>query len=69
MRIILLPATYLLISLAVIIHKEIAYTDTKGANDNASGVAALLGALERIGRESLQETEVGWHNWKNRAPH
>lgn len=54
----LLSSLYLLGSVLILIHREIFCKDTKGANDNASGVAVLLEAGERIEREGLKETGV-----------
>jgi hypothetical protein len=44
----LVPALYLLIPLLINVHRELFMHFTPGANDNASGVAALLGVFERL---------------------
>lgn len=54
----LVPSIYLLGSILLLIHRELMYKDTPGANDNASGVAVLLGVGEKLGKKGLQETEV-----------
>lgn len=41
-------AAYLLVPLAISIHRELLMRGTDGANDNASGVAALLGLAETL---------------------
>jgi hypothetical protein len=48
----LVPAAYLLVPLLIDIHREIFMRYTPGANDNASGVAALLGLVDRLVPES-----------------
>jgi hypothetical protein len=42
----LVPSAFLLIPLLVAIHRELFMKPTPGANDNASGVAAMLGVLD-----------------------
>jgi hypothetical protein len=44
----LVPAAYLLVPLLINVHRELFMKFTPGANDNASGVAAMLGVLERL---------------------
>ena len=44
----LVPAAYLLVPLLIDVHRELFLKYTPGANDNASGVAALLGLLDRL---------------------
>jgi hypothetical protein len=41
-------AAYLLVPLLINVHRELAMRATDGANDNASGVAALLGIMESV---------------------
>jgi hypothetical protein len=41
-------ATYLLIPLLINVHRELLMSPTDGANDNASGVAAMLGVLDIV---------------------
>jgi hypothetical protein len=48
----LVPAAYLLLPLLIDVHREIFMKYTPGANDNASGVAALLGLVDRLVPES-----------------
>lgn len=44
----LVPAAYLLVPLFINVHRELLMHATPGANDNASGVAALLTVMERL---------------------
>lgn len=44
----LVPAAYLLVPLVINVHRELFMKFTPGANDNASGVAALIGVFERL---------------------
>lgn len=44
----LVPAAYLLVPLLINVHRELFMHFTPGANDNASGVAAMLGVFERL---------------------
>lgn len=53
---ILVVAAYLLVPLFINLHRELFMKPTPGANDNASGVAAMLGVMERI----LPEPEGGY---------
>lgn len=48
----LVPAAYLLVPLLINVHRELFMRYSPGANDNASGVAALLGLTERLVPES-----------------
>ena len=48
----LVPAAYLLVPLLIDVHRESFMKYTPGANDNASGVAALLGLVDRLVPES-----------------
>jgi len=48
----LVPAAYLLVPLLIDVHSELFMKYTPGANDNASGVAALLGLIDRLVPES-----------------
>jgi hypothetical protein len=42
---------YLLVPLVIMIHREAAMTYTNGANDNASGVAAMLALMDKVSEE------------------
>ena len=44
----LAPAAYLLVPALINVHRELFMKHTPGANDNASGVAAMLGLMERL---------------------
>ena len=44
----MLVAIYLVVPLVINVHRELAMDWVDGANDNASGVAALLGVLDRV---------------------
>ena len=44
----LLPAAYLLVPFVINLQRELFGRFTPGANDNASGVAAMIGVLERL---------------------
>jgi len=46
--VILAAAAYLLVPLLINVHREVFMKHTDGANDNASGVAAMLGVMDRI---------------------
>jgi hypothetical protein len=50
--VILAASAYLLVPLLINVHRELLMKHTDGANDNASGVAAMLGVMERIVPES-----------------
>lgn len=50
--VILAVSAYLLVPLLINVHRELLMKHTDGANDNASGVAAMLGVMERIVPES-----------------
>ncbi len=51
-----IPAGYLAIAVVLLLHSELFLPQVPGANDNASGVAALLRLAERI--ENLQYTTL-----------
>ena len=46
--VIIAASAYLLVPLLINVHRELFMKHTDGANDNASGVAAMLGVMERI---------------------
>jgi hypothetical protein len=46
--VILAASVYLIVPLLINIHRELFMKHTAGANDNASGVAVMLGVMERI---------------------
>ncbi len=46
--VILAASAYLLVPLLINVHRELFMKHTDGANDNASGVAAMLGVMERV---------------------
>ncbi|MBE0477460.1 MAG: M28 family peptidase [Coriobacteriia bacterium] len=48
-------AAYLVVPASISVHRELAMPFVDGANDNASGVAALLGVMERVVPEPLEE--------------
>ena len=49
----LLAAAYLLFPIVIFVHSELFLSPNDGANDNASGVAAMLGVLERAISEEV----------------
>ncbi len=49
---------YLLMSILVLVHREVVYEPVKGANDNASGVGVLLALAESISNSPLEKTEI-----------
>ncbi len=49
-------SAYLLVPLLINVHRELAMKPVPGANDNASGVAAMLGVMERI----VPEPDASW---------
>ncbi len=51
-------AIYLLGNMLVLLHRELWGKDVAGGNDNASGVAVLLGLAESLKRNPLQESSV-----------
>lgn len=53
-----LPAGYLLLSAGFLLHREIVNQVTRGANDNASGVAVLLALVETWIRTPPQHLEL-----------
>jgi hypothetical protein len=55
----LASAIYLLVPLFINIHRELFGKLVAGANDNASGVAAMLGVMERICPEAEQTSYTG----------
>jgi hypothetical protein len=63
----LVPAAYLLIPLLINVHRELLMRYTPGANDNASGVAAMLGVLERLVPEPDAATVVARETAKMRT--
>jgi hypothetical protein len=63
----LVPAAYLLVPLLINVHRELFMHYTPGANDNASGVAAMLGVLERLVPEPDAATVVARENAKMRT--
>lgn len=44
-------STYLLFPLFIMVHRELALDYTPGANDNASGVAAMLSLMDKVSEE------------------
>lgn len=48
-------AAYLLVPTLINVHRELAMPPVDGANDNASGVAAMLGVMERLVAEPEDE--------------
>ncbi len=50
-----LPALYLLLSVVVLVHRELFGSEVAGANDNASGVGVMLELAQHL---PLQHTEV-----------
>jgi hypothetical protein len=68
--VVLAGAAYLLVPLFIHVHRELFMKATPGANDNASGVAVMLGIMERLVPEadaavfdtgSLPRTEIRRH--------
>lgn len=51
-------SAYLLIPLFINVHRELFMRATPGANDNASGVAAMLGVMERLVPEPGSDEDV-----------
>ncbi len=51
-------ALYLLVAIFLLLQRELAYRVVPGANDNASGVAVLLGVGEELARNPLEKLEV-----------
>ena len=47
-----------IVTVAMLIHREIKGDYTHGANDNASGVGVLLGIAEKFKKEPLDDTEL-----------
>jgi hypothetical protein len=63
----LVPAVYLLLPLLIDVHRELFMRYTPGANDNASGVAAMLGVMERLVPEPDAATVVARETAKIRT--
>lgn len=63
----LAPAAYLLVPTLIDIHREFFMKFTPGANDNASGVAAMLGLMERLVPEPDAATLVARETSRARA--
>ncbi len=51
-------SAYLLIPLLINVHRELLMRATPGANDNASGVAAMLGVMDRLVPEPGSDEDV-----------
>ena len=49
---------YLLISVLVLIHRELAYEHVDGANDNATGIGVLLGLSQELSNSKPENTQV-----------
>ncbi|MDO8963583.1 MAG: M28 family peptidase [Coriobacteriia bacterium] len=64
---VLASAAYLLVPLLINVHRELFMKFTPGANDNASGVAAMLGVMERMIPEPDAATMVARENAKMRT--
>jgi len=47
----LVPAAYLLVPFVIMVHREVAMDYTPGANDNASGVVAMLALMDKLSEE------------------
>ena len=54
----LVPAALLTLAVLIFVDRETRYQHTRGANDNASGVAVMLATAAELAREPLAETEV-----------
>jgi hypothetical protein len=54
----MVPAAYLVIPLFIDVHRELLMHATPGANDNASGIAAMLGVMERLVPEPGSDEDV-----------
>ena len=63
----LVPAAYLLVPFVINLQREIFGRFTPGANDNASGVAAMIGVLERLVPEPDAATAVARETAKMRT--
>jgi len=59
----LVVAAYLLVPQFINIHRELVMRGTDGANDNASGVAALLSLAEELAPESDSMSRLGTQPW------
>lgn len=60
----LVVAAYLVVPLIINVHRELLMKSVDGANDNASGVAAMLGAMEL----TVPEAEVEPSRYTNELP-
>ncbi len=60
----LVVAVYLIVPLLINVHRELLMKSVDGANDNASGVAAMLGAMEL----TVPEAEVEPSRYTNELP-
>lgn len=54
-------SAYLAVPLAINVHREIAYGAVDGANDNASGVAVMLGVAEALSPAADDEHTMSFH--------
>lgn len=63
----LVPAAYLLVPLLIDVHRELFMHFTPGANDNASGVAAMLGVFEKLVPEPDPSTVVARESARSRT--
>jgi hypothetical protein len=63
----LVPAAYLLVPLLIDVHRELFMHFTPGANDNASGVAAMLGVFEKLVPEPDPSTVIAREPVRSRA--
>ncbi|MBI4788317.1 MAG: M20/M25/M40 family metallo-hydrolase [Chloroflexi bacterium] len=54
----LVPAALLALTVLIFVDRETRYMHTRGANDNASGVALMLATAAKLAHEPLAETEV-----------
>jgi hypothetical protein len=53
-----LATLWLLLSILVLVHREVFGKDVHGANDNASGTGVMLAVAERVAKEPLKNTDV-----------
>lgn len=54
----LVTCAYMLIPMTIMIHREAALDVTPGANDNASGVAAMLGLMDKMSEQESMTSGV-----------
>ena len=54
----IIPAGFLFIGFASMIHRELAYDDVPGANDNASGASVVMSLAEILSENPLENTKV-----------